>query len=80
MFKIIQGKTHGLKDVEDFIKLINTLSERPLAQAHSLFMPGKEIVVSRAPGRLDVMGGIDSMGSLCCWCFSGFDQGKKYRF
>ena len=65
MFKIIQGKTFGLKDVEDFIELLNTLKQQPLKQAQSFFNPEKEIAVSRAPGRLDVMGGIaDYSGSL----------------
>src|SRR4030065_818778 len=65
MFKIIQGKTLGLKDVENFIELLNTLNQQPLKQAQSFFNPKKEIVVSRAPGRLDVMGGIaDYSGSL----------------
>jgi L-arabinokinase len=65
MFKIIQGKTFGLKDVENFIELLNTLNQQPLKQAQSFFNPKKEIVVSRAPGRLDVMGGIaDYSGSL----------------
>jgi len=65
MFKIIQGKTLGLKDVENFIELLNALNQQPLKQAQSFFNPKKEIVVSRAPGRLDVMGGIaDYSGSL----------------
>ena len=65
MFKIIQGKTFGLKDVENFIELLNSLNQQPLKQAQSFFNPKKEIVVSRAPGRLDVMGGIaDYSGSL----------------
>ncbi len=65
MFKIIQGKTFGLKDVENFIGLLNTLNQQPLKQAQSFFNPEKEIAVSRAPGRLDVMGGIaDYSGSL----------------
>jgi galactokinase len=65
MFKIIQGNTFGLKDVENFIELLNTINQQPLKQARSFFNPTKEIVVSRAPGRLDVMGGIaDYSGSL----------------
>ena len=65
MFKIIQGKTFGLKDVENFIELLNTLNKKPLKHSRSFFNPKKEIVVSRAPGRLDVMGGIaDYSGSL----------------
>jgi len=65
MLTIIKGKTFGLKDVENFIKLLNSLDQQPLKQAHSFFIPDKEITVSRAPGRLDVMGGIaDYSGSL----------------
>jgi galactokinase len=65
MFKIIQGKTFGLEDVENFIELLNSLNQQPLKQARSFFNPKKDIVVSRAPGRLDVMGGIaDYSGSL----------------
>jgi galactokinase len=65
VFKIIQGKTFGLKDIEDFIDLLNTLDQQPIKQAQSFFNSKKEIVVSRAPGRLDVMGGIaDYSGSL----------------
>ncbi len=65
MFKIVEGKTSGLKDVENFIELLNTLNQQPLKQAQSFFDPKKGIVISRAPGRLDVMGGIaDYSGSL----------------
>jgi galactokinase len=65
MFKIIQGKTFGLKDVDNFIALLNTLDQQLPKQTRSFFNPQKEIVVSRAPGRLDVMGGIaDYSGSL----------------
>lgn len=65
MFKIIQGKTFGLEDVGNFIELLNSLNQQPLKQAQSFFNPKKDIVVSRAPGRLDVMGGIaDYSGSL----------------
>lgn len=65
MFRVIQGKTFGLRDVEKYIELINTLNQHPLKQAQSFFNPQKEIAVSRAPGRLDVMGGIaDYSGSL----------------
>jgi L-arabinokinase len=36
-----------------------------LPEARALFVPGRELVVTRAPGRLDVMGGIaDYSGSL----------------
>ncbi len=65
MLKIIKGKTFGLKDAENFIELLNTFNQQPIKEARSFFNPGKEIFVSRAPGRLDVMGGIaDYSGSL----------------
>jgi galactokinase len=65
MLTIIQGKTFGLKDVEHFINLLNNLNQHPLKQAQSFFTPDKQITISRAPGRLDVMGGIaDYSGSL----------------
>ncbi len=65
MLTIIQGKKFGLKDVEHFINLLNNLNQHPLKQAQSFFTPDKQITISRAPGRLDVMGGIaDYSGSL----------------
>src|SRR5574339_1282631 len=65
MYRIVQGTTHGLKDVAHFIEVINTLPRSSLAEARSLFDPEKEVIVARAPGRLDVMGGIaDYSGSL----------------
>ena len=58
MPRIISGSTRGLADVERFVVTLNTLAE-------DLFSEAGEIVVSRAPGRLDVMGGIaDYSGSL----------------
>ena len=51
---IVHGSTLGLPDVEAFIATLRD---------HPLFGPG-EIIVTRAPGRLDVMGGIaDYSGS-----------------
>jgi galactokinase len=52
--KIVHGTTHGLRDVEAFVA---TIRDR------AFFGPG-DVVVTRAPGRLDVMGGIaDYSGS-----------------
>src|SRR5829696_7612158 len=52
-------------DVQGFIDLLNTLDEHPFAPARELFKPDRDLVVARAPGRLDVMGGIaDYSGSL----------------
>jgi len=51
-------------DVYNFIDLLNTLSIHPFAPARELFNPKPDLIVSRAPGRLDVMGGIaDYSGS-----------------
>ncbi|HEY4424213.1 MAG TPA: galactokinase family protein [Pyrinomonadaceae bacterium] len=51
-------------DVRDFLDLIRKLDEHPFAPARRLFNRKPDLVVSRAPGRLDVMGGIaDYSGS-----------------
>lgn len=60
MYKITRGISQDLPDVEAFIETINTAQN-----AQDLFDREHEIVVARAPGRLDVMGGIaDYSGSL----------------
>ena len=65
MYQIIRGTTHNLPDTPAFIETLNQLEESPVAEARRLFDPKREIVVARAPGRLDVMGGIaDYSGSL----------------
>jgi L-arabinokinase len=59
MFKIVDGHQHHLKDITDFIATING------PEGQMLFDPHGELIVTRAPGRLDVMGGIaDYSGSL----------------
>ena len=61
VFRVIEGNTQGLADVDEFIGLIND----PPEKLRDLFNRGSDIYVSRAPGRLDVMGGIaDYSGSL----------------
>src|SRR5215467_12248577 len=65
MYQIIHGETHDLPDVATFIETLNRLDQGPSPEARGLFDPKAEIVVARAPGRLDVMGGIaDYSGSL----------------
>ncbi|MFL6216181.1 MAG: galactokinase family protein, partial [Blastocatellia bacterium] len=65
MLQIAHGSTEGLRDVERFIQTINTLDQCDVAAARTLFDDESEIIVTRAPGRLDVMGGIaDYSGSL----------------
>ena len=46
------------RDAQDFLALLNTLDEHPFAPARDLFDTKSDLIVSRAPGRLDVMGGI----------------------
>ena len=56
-YEIVSGETHGLDDVSNFIETINKIE--------TLFEPQSELIIARAPGRLDVMGGIaDYSGSL----------------
>lgn len=56
MFTIVEGNSLGLQDVDWFIERLSTRGD---------FDDGSDIIVTRAPGRLDVMGGIaDYSGSL----------------
>ncbi|HEU4391714.1 MAG TPA: galactokinase family protein, partial [Blastocatellia bacterium] len=65
MYRILQGKPQDLPDVTEFIGMLNELEEHPVAEARQLFDQNRDLVVTRAPGRLDVMGGIaDYSGSL----------------
>jgi len=65
MYQIVQGKTRGLPDVAAFLDILNELERAPAPEARQIFDPAAELVVARAPGRLDVMGGIaDYSGSL----------------
>src|ERR671926_200647 len=64
MWQIIHGSTQGLADVARFIETISALDQGDAA-ARPWFDGESEIIVARAPGRLDVMGGIaDYSGSL----------------
>lgn len=57
--------TGELRDVQAFRELLPRLHESPVPEARDLFTPHAPLVVTRAPGRLDVMGGIaDYSGSL----------------
>ena len=53
-YEIVRGNTHGLTDVSIFLETLG-----------AFFNPNAELTITRAPGRLDVMGGIaDYSGSL----------------
>lgn len=57
--------TAPLPDVEAFLRELDDLPHHPEPAARGLFDPGREIIVTRAPGRLDVLGGIaDYSGAM----------------
>jgi galactokinase len=57
MYSVVHGNSNPTADVKDFINLLTYLSD-------NLLNANTDLVVSRAPGRLDVMGGIaDYSGS-----------------
>ncbi|MDQ3685129.1 MAG: GHMP kinase [Acidobacteriota bacterium] len=65
MYRIVHNSTHQLSDVEAFVESLQVLDRHPVVEARTLFDTSQEIIVTRAPGRLDVMGGIaDYSGSL----------------
>jgi galactokinase len=65
MYRIIHGGTHDLPDASTFIETLNRLDQSQSPELRGLFDSKAEIVVARAPGRLDVMGGIaDYSGSM----------------
>ncbi|KAK6152148.1 hypothetical protein DH2020_014783 [Rehmannia glutinosa] len=76
-FEILHGDHHGLSDTIGFLKSLaelhalsntgnsNKHHSRESLAANAMFNWEEEIIVARAPGRLDVMGGIaDYSGSL----------------
>lgn len=64
-YEIIRGDARNLPDVSAFIETLSKLEIHPALEMRTLFDPRLDLIVSRAPGRLDVMGGIaDYSGSL----------------
>ncbi|HEU4766835.1 MAG TPA: hypothetical protein VFS77_05650 [Pyrinomonadaceae bacterium] len=62
-YEIIQGDTQGLPDVSEFLGILSKLQSS--LELGTFFDPQAELTIARAPGRLDVMGGIaDYSGSL----------------
>ena len=54
-----------MTDTQAFIELVRGLGQGPWQELSSFFESGECVSVARAPGRLDVMGGIaDYSGSL----------------
>lgn len=64
-YQIVRGHTHGLSDVSQFLETLDALADHALPELRKFFDRGAELTITRAPGRLDVMGGIaDYSGSL----------------
>src|SRR5215470_12436475 len=65
MYQVSQSTSQRSEDSALFLKKINGLRNHPRSEVRGFFDPGENILVTRAPGRLDVMGGIaDYSGSL----------------
>src|SRR5712672_2376361 len=63
--KGLSGQTNNIPDAGEFIDILNQLDQHPNPKVSRLFERQQELVVTRAPGRLDVMGGIaDYSGSM----------------
>ena len=64
MFRVVHGNSSQEPDVQGFLDLLNNLETHPFASVNDLFDSNTDLIVSRAPGRLDLMGGIaDYSGS-----------------
>lgn len=65
VYRIVSGSTLGLADTEAFVRMLNYPSQYWQGELRDFFDARRELIVSRAPGRLDLMGGIaDYSGSL----------------
>lgn len=64
MYRVVQGNPKQSSDAAEFIELLNNLTEHSFVPARELFNTTSDLIVARAPGRLDLMGGIaDYSGS-----------------
>ena len=62
-YTVLSGSTGGFRDTEEFVGSLQSLVSR--VPFEGFLSGGNELFVARAPGRLDVMGGIaDYSGSL----------------
>jgi galactokinase len=65
MAVMVDGDLHGLDDARAFLEVLDRLPRHSDGAVRALFTPERDLVVARAPGRLDLMGGIaDYSGSL----------------
>src|ERR1051325_3330657 len=64
-YEVISGDARGRTDVREFVETLGALDAHESAELRALFDARADILIARAPGRLDVMGGIaDYSGSL----------------
>src|SRR6185503_5127045 len=64
MYRVVHGNSSQEPDVQGFLDLVNNLDSHSDSFVSGLFEPNTDLIVTRAPGRLDVMGGIaDYSGS-----------------
>jgi L-arabinokinase len=64
MRRLVSGSLEGFADAAALVARLADTSADPVPEIRQLFEPDRDIVVARAPGRLDVMGGIaDYSGS-----------------
>lgn len=65
MYRITHGSSRAMPDATAFIETLNSLGRNPIREVRQVLDKRSDVVVTRAPGRLDVMGGIaDYSGSL----------------
>jgi galactokinase len=65
MDKTLQGNRSSLPDVQQFLDQLQQLQTHPHPAVRTLFAADEPLTLARAPGRLDLMGGIaDYSGSL----------------
>ena len=64
-YLITRGEMHDLPDVPQFLGMLSGLQDHASPELRTFFDPQGDLTIARAPGRLDVMGGIaDYSGSL----------------
>jgi L-arabinokinase len=64
-FETLQQTPHSRADTREFLAMLDGLHAHPMPECRDLFDSDAELWVARAPGRLDLMGGIaDYSGSL----------------
>jgi galactokinase len=64
-FELIQERPQMRADTREFLALLDNLHAHPMRECREFFDDDAELWLSRAPGRLDLMGGIaDYSGSL----------------